>query len=98
MKEKQLKYWVKANPLKMPECHVVAHAGGAQYLVEVELKKVCTPLRDNGSNDVLRFDNLLQARTRLRELGIKKSVLRLLDPYDEMCVSGSCYQDIVIPI
>lgn len=97
MKTKQLKHWIDANPQSLPICHVVSHAGGAPYLLELKIKSQVIPLRDR-QNQVMRFDSLALAKHHLKRIGLHQVTLRVLDPYDEMCALYSCDEDIVIPI
>ncbi len=97
MKLKQLKHWLQSNPETEPHCFVVAHAGGAQYLIGVEKKQELNLLRDDKSNEVFHFNSVEQAGDKLRKLGIKRVTLRLLDPYDEFGpASFGCNEDMQI--
>ena len=55
MKLKQLKNWLQANPETPPKCFVVAHAGGAQYLIGVETKQELKLLRHDKTAEVFLF-------------------------------------------
>lgn len=83
MKFKQLKSWIQSDPGNLPHCYLVAYAGGAQYLVEVEVKHDLVPLKDDKTGEVMHFDSLEHASEKLKKIGLKKVTLRLLDPYDE---------------
>ena len=99
MKFKQLKNWIQSNPKKMPHCYLVAHAGGRGYLVEVEVKNQLEPLRDDKKEEVMLFLNVEQVCKKLKKLGLKKAVLRLVDPYDEFGPPHlSCKEDMVITL
>ncbi|RXJ73785.1 hypothetical protein CS022_07200 [Veronia nyctiphanis] len=82
MKLKQLKYWIQSHPEDIPHCYIVAHAGGVQYMVEVEVKGQLEPLRDD-HDQMMHFETIERVSDSLRKLGIEKVTLRLMDPYDE---------------
>ncbi|MFD2179895.1 DUF6482 family protein [Veronia pacifica] len=88
MKLKQLKYWIKSHPHDIPHCYVVAHAGGVQYMVEVEVKGNLEPLRDD-NEQMMHFDTIERVSGSLRKLGIERATLRLMDPYDEFGPTGA---------
>ncbi|MBV7300817.1 DUF6482 family protein [Enterovibrio paralichthyis] len=99
MKVKQLKNWIQSHPDNIPVCYVMAHAGGAQYVVEVEVRHQLEPLKDDKSDEVLHFDNVEQVSDTLRKVGVKKAILRLLDPYDEFGpADSSCKEDMEITL
>ncbi|OOF10667.1 hypothetical protein BZJ19_07295 [Salinivibrio proteolyticus] len=94
----QLKAWMRADPRSCPQCYVMAHAGGAKYSVEVEVKHHLEPLRDDATGEVMQFDNVGQVGDRLKALGIEQGVLRLFDPYDEFATGDQppCKEDMPI--
>ncbi|KXF79701.1 DUF6482 family protein [Enterovibrio coralii] len=99
MKLKQLKNWIQSHPDNVPHCFVMAHAGGAQYVVEVEVKHQLEPLKDDKNDEVMHFDSVEQVSDKLRSVGVKKATLRLLDPYDEFGPADpSCKEDMVITL
>ncbi|WP_394211088.1 DUF6482 family protein [Enterovibrio calviensis] len=99
MKLKQLKNWIQAHPDNVPHCYVVAHAGGAQHIVEVEVRHQLEPLRDDKTDEVMHFDNMEQVSAKLKKLGISKVTMRLLDPYDEFGpADASCKEDMEISL
>lgn len=83
MKFKQLKTYIQSHPESMPHCYLVAYAGGAKYLVEVEVNNQLEPLKDDKTDEVMHFDSVEQVSEKLKKIGLKKATLRLLDPYDE---------------
>ncbi|SIN72144.1 DUF6482 family protein [Salinivibrio sp. ES.052] len=98
MNYSQLKAWMRADPRSCPPCYVMAHAGGAKYSVEVEVKHELEPLRSDQTGEVMQFDHVGQVGEKLKALGIEKGVLRLMDPYDEFATGGepSCREDMPI--
>ncbi|MCC4799709.1 hypothetical protein BCT30_11210 [Enterovibrio norvegicus] len=99
MKLKQLKNWILSHPDNVPHCYVVAHAGGAKYIVEVEVRHQLEPLKDDKHDEVMHFDSIEQVSDKLRKIGVKKVTLRLLDPYDEFGPADtSCKEDMEITL
>ncbi|WP_305843584.1 DUF6482 family protein [Photobacterium leiognathi] len=98
MKLSQLKPWLKASPNKIPHCVLSCYAGCSDYLMEVEYKHQLHPLKDEKDN-LLHFQNIEQAQTLLKSVGISNMTLRLTDPYDEFSDDGKvsqCEEDIVL--
>ncbi|WP_305459813.1 DUF6482 family protein [Photobacterium leiognathi] len=98
MKLSQLKPWLKASPNKIPHCVLSCYAGCSDYLMEVEYKHQLHPLKDEKDN-LLHFQNIEQAQTLLKSVGISNMTLRLTDPYDEFSADGKvlqCEEDIVL--
>ncbi|GAA05556.1 DUF6482 family protein [Photobacterium leiognathi] len=98
MKLSQLKPWLKASPNKIPHCVLSCYAGCSDYLMEVEYKHQLRPLKDEKDN-LLHFQNIEQAQTLLKSVGISNMTLRLTDPYDEFSADGKvsqCEEDIVL--
>lgn len=99
MKLKQLKNWIQAHPDNVPHCYVIAHAGGAQYVVEVEARHKLEPLKADHTGEVMHFDSMEQVSEQLRKVGVKKATLRLMDPYDEFGPADtSCKEDMDITL
>lgn len=99
MKLKQLKNWIQSHPDNVPHCYVIAHAGGAQYVVEVETRHKLEPLKADHSGEVMHFDSMEQVSEQLRKVGVKKATLRLMDPYDEFGPADtSCKEDMDITL
>ncbi|AMG31080.1 hypothetical protein AL542_12435 [Grimontia hollisae] len=99
MKLKQLKSWIQAHPDNVPHCYVIAHAGGAQYVVEVDVKQKLEPLKEDHTDEVMHFDSLDQVSEKLRKIGVKQATLRLMDPYDEFGpAEASCKEDMDITL
>ncbi|WP_305416788.1 DUF6482 family protein [Photobacterium leiognathi] len=98
MKLSQLKPWLKASPNKIPIYVLGCYAGCSDYLMEVEYKHQLHPLKDEKDN-LLHFQNIEQAQTLLKSVGISNMTLRLTDPYDEFSADGKvsqCEEDIVL--
>ncbi|WBA08277.1 DUF6482 family protein [Salinivibrio kushneri] len=98
MNYSQLKAWMRADPRSCPQCYIMAHAGGAKYSVEVEVKHELEPLRSDQTGEVMQFDHVGQVGEKLKALGIEEGVLRLMDPYDEFATGGEpgCREDMPI--